>query len=188
MSSESRQLDGVKVSDAGPGPNWQNVGLSPRTGTTCSDRHLVGVPRLKLTSTATTAWAEAQKDNSPALTSLTNFLRSVHGLATLAVPALAEDGRRFNVDLASGELTPSTPTVKVRESDSALHLYAEGSEGQLRGVIRNWRRGLGSEIPTFDDLPPSSRGKTTGDPLQARAKWVRSLAFGAMPSGSRANP
>ncbi len=121
-------------------------------------------------------------------TSLTNFLRSVHGLATLAVPALAEDGRRFNVDLASGELTPSTPTVKVRESDSALHLYAEGSEGQLRGVIRNWRRGFGSEIPTFDDLPPSSRGKTTGDPLQARAKWVRSLAFGAMPSGSRANP
>jgi hypothetical protein len=106
---------------------------------------------------------------------LMNLIRSFHGLATLPVPVVAADGTKFNVDFADGEMTRAKPEVKKVDFEDSIQLSAKGSEQQLRGVLRDWKKGFGAQIPAFDQIPPESRGQATEPAVEVNAELVLDL-------------
>jgi hypothetical protein len=98
--------------------------------------------------------------------SVMNLVRAFNRLAKKQVPGVMPDGTPVTMDIQSGRMTPRRPTARVEHNAETVSLYASGSEGQVRGVVDDWRSGFGTAIPTYDELPTESRSQITGSPTE----------------------
>jgi len=96
------------------------------------------------------------------------LMRSIHGLAAEPVPAVSHDGRQWGIDFGCKLAGPLKPEVNVEDQGDTVRLWAIGSRGQLQGILRDWRKGFGDQVPTFTQLPPEATGQINYGPIDMK--------------------
>lgn len=83
-----------------------------------------------------------------------NFIRALHGLNTEPLRGVMQDGREITFDPKTRTVLPRRPTVNVVPDPEArtTHLTGNGSEAQIRRLLRDWRKKYSSQIPRYEDL------------------------------------
>jgi hypothetical protein len=96
--------------------------------------------------------------------SVLNFFASLNGMSAAKVVGTMPDGMKVTADFSTGQTTLAKPRVLKTEDSQSISLQATGSEEQLRGVLKGWRKRYGDDIPQWKDLTPRQRVSVSGLP------------------------
>jgi hypothetical protein len=96
--------------------------------------------------------------------SVLNFFASLNGISAANVVGTMPDGTKVTADFSTGQTTLAKPRVLKAQDSQSISLQASGSEEQLKGVLKAWRKRYGDDIPQWEDLTPGQRASVSGSP------------------------